>query len=108
MTKTAKVLTIVSLGLLPVVAWFAWPRAPLLVMCALLAVPLSSALAAYSFERLAALRWLGFLANLGFALVMAVAFAFMVAHVPPPPSLVQTLPVLLAALVLLATPLANV
>lgn len=106
MRTLAKILTVLSLGLLPVVAWFAWPRAPLIVMCALLAVPLTTAMVAYVFER-RWLRWLGFAANLAFAAIMLFAFTFMLLHVPAPPNLVETLPVLLAALVLLVTPAAN-
>lgn len=107
MIRSAKACTIASLALLPVVFYFAWPRAALLVGSALIAAPFVGALASFAWPRSSALRWTGFLLNAAYAGIMLGAFVRMFANVRPPPNFIETVPVILAVFVLLVSPSLN-
>jgi hypothetical protein len=108
MRKTALISTCLALGLLPVVAYFAWPRPSLITLVAAMAVPLSLTLAALACPGLALLRWTAVLANLLIALLMAFGFTYMLLHVGrAPPSLLEASPVVIMAFVMLFVPVIN-
>ena len=108
MRKFALVSTCVALGLLPVVAYFAWPNPTGITLVAGMAVPLSLTLAALAVPGSALLRWAALLTNLLIALLMAFGFTYMLLHVGrAPPNLVEASPVVIMAFVMLFVPVIN-
>jgi hypothetical protein len=108
MRKTALTSTCLALGLLPVVAYFVWPRPALIALVGAMGVPLSLTLAALALPDQALLRWAALITNLLIALLMAFGFTYMLLHVGrAPPNLLEASPVVLAAFVMLFVPVIN-
>ena len=111
MKKAAVIISLVALLIIATVLvqanFFLGSSIPLHKFLWFAAGPIVLALLAFSWLRIAALRWLALLFNALHALAMLVAFGYMILKASPPPSFASTVPVLLVAIVCLIAPLAN-
>ena len=92
---------------LPFALYFAWPRVSLVAFAILAFVPVKLALLSFVWPQVKLLSWVALASNVIFASISAYAFVRMSLNVRAPPDFVSTLPVLLAAYVLLLTPILN-